>query len=732
MSLFSTLYTANSGLQISKNSTSVAGNNIANAQNEDYTRQRLDMTEASPYYKNRSLIGTGVKAEQIVRLHSDFVYDRFRKAGGDLEHKQFLEKVLVEIAQLFPDIKNVGPQEELNKFFDSWQKLAANPADNAQKIVVAENSANLARSLRTIYQQMTQVQKNLDNQLKSTVDEVNRLGKKIAQLNIQIKTEEATKYVRANTLRDKRDELEKALTKLIDPTISKQKIQTMTDVDKNIADYDEDYSLLVGGLQLVRHDTFHPIELSQAKHSIKGFKNIFFRRSDHSLIEITKEITGGKIGAILKLRGKYFDKNTGETIDGQIQKFKNKLNSFATGLMQSINTIYAGSSTQVMTGNQIGNTTSLDVDQQKRALSDLYPEKLRNKVQKGDMVFTIYDIQGRVKRELNVTIDPNTQDLRSIAKKIDDAFKKENIDARAIIEKGILTIKRNYLNNNNEVGAVLLKRDDTLITEALDLTGFKSLRLVDKRDIPFNIEDGKFTINVYDSNGKTLASRDIIIDKSSKNPLYSTLEGIAAQINMKHQDDNKDHNYANDVDDFLEADFVNNKFHIEVKDKNAKLQFNITKDETGFSGGVGMHRFFDGSGAEDMELKREFKKNSAKINAYGKSVEGDNKTANKMQQLQYEKINFYDKEGKRQQETVMEQYRYVTGTIASDTHDIQSKVDASKAVYKSIKNKQQAISGVNIDEEIVSIIKFQAGYGANAKVISTIQTMLDTLLSIKV
>ena len=41
------------------------------------------------------------------------------------------------------------------------------------------------------------------------------------------------------------------------------------------------------------------------------------------------------------------------------------------------------------------------------------------------------------------------------------------------------------------------------------------------------------------------------------------------------------------------------------------------------------------------------------------------------------------------------------------------------------------MSGVNIDEELMNLMKYQTAYNANAKIISTIDQMLDTLLGLK-
>jgi flagellar hook-associated protein 1 FlgK len=50
-------------------------------------------------------------------------------------------------------------------------------------------------------------------------------------------------------------------------------------------------------------------------------------------------------------------------------------------------------------------------------------------------------------------------------------------------------------------------------------------------------------------------------------------------------------------------------------------------------------------------------------------------------------------------------------------------------IMKYLRDWRQSISGVNIDEELANMIRFQQGYNAAARFITTVNSMLDTLIN---
>jgi flagellar hook-associated protein 1 FlgK len=53
-------------------------------------------------------------------------------------------------------------------------------------------------------------------------------------------------------------------------------------------------------------------------------------------------------------------------------------------------------------------------------------------------------------------------------------------------------------------------------------------------------------------------------------------------------------------------------------------------------------------------------------------------------------------------------------------------------VMKNLHDLRQSISGVNVDEELQNMIRYQHGYNAAARFISTVNSMLDTLMRLGV
>jgi flagellar hook-associated protein 1 FlgK len=82
-------------------------------------------------------------------------------------------------------------------------------------------------------------------------------------------------------------------------------------------------------------------------------------------------------------------------------------------------------------------------------------------------------------------------------------------------------------------------------------------------------------------------------------------------------------------------------------------------------------------------------------------------------------------------QTLMEYYNGLVGNVGADTNNVKFSYDFTNSLATDLDDRQQQVSGVNLDEEMSNLIKFQHSYTAAAKLITTADQMLQTVLSLK-
>jgi flagellar hook-associated protein 1 FlgK len=56
-------------------------------------------------------------------------------------------------------------------------------------------------------------------------------------------------------------------------------------------------------------------------------------------------------------------------------------------------------------------------------------------------------------------------------------------------------------------------------------------------------------------------------------------------------------------------------------------------------------------------------------------------------------------------------------------------LETQNLVMKQLNAMRQSVSGVNMDEELANMLKYQHGYEAAARFINTVNSMLDTIIN---
>lgn len=102
----------------------------------------------------------------------------------------------------------------------------------------------------------------------------------------------------------------------------------------------------------------------------------------------------------------------------------------------------------------------------------------------------------------------------------------------------------------------------------------------------------------------------------------------------------------------------------------------------------------------------------------------DNRNAQKLLDLQDAKLI-------NGNATLAQGYASLVSTVGNKTKNLETAATTQKGVVTQLTERQQSVSGVNLDEEYANLSKYQQFYMANAQVLQTANTIFDALMSIR-
>lgn len=396
-SIFNSLNIGYSGLVASQIGVETTSHNITNAESDGYSRQRVVSAASIPISASAGNVGNGVQITDIARVFDSFVFDRYTQISSDKEASDFTRATLEELSTYFPEIDEVGIKTDLKEYYNMWQTFSDNPDNDAIKTALAKQTQLLSQNIKTTQDRVLSLQSSINEQLPVAVDEVNGLAKELASLNVSIENAEVADGYTANDLRDRRSFVEQKLAKLIGAETNVGQIESNIGISRNSSEGSGSYTLSVDGFNIVDGGTYHPIHISNDK-SANEFYKLSYERQDGVLIPMNETISGGKIGAILNLRGdKMTDTTSGIPENGILQNVVNQLDAFASKIIESTNNLYATTTTTRMESNTL---KDLEYD-------DAILDSSLN-VKAGAFDVVIYDIDGKEAGRRTINIDYST------------------------------------------------------------------------------------------------------------------------------------------------------------------------------------------------------------------------------------------------------------------------------------------------------------------------------------
>ncbi|WP_028572371.1 flagellar hook-associated protein FlgK [Desulfonatronum lacustre] len=693
----SLLNTGKGALLAFQSAIHVTGENIANVNTPGYSRRSVRLEENPSIDYRPGQIGTGVTAKEVIRHYDYFIERQYLDKSSTMHRWDSLHTNLRQVELLFNESIGDGLNDVMAKFWADWQNVSLRPDDMASRGQLTSTAQNMTQIINQLERDLGLFQRQMDDFIRQDVNRANELLREIAEINSRITVHDIPGQNNANALLDKRDSMVRELAGLLD-------IQTQ---DKGNGEF---FVMTTAGHTLVDGQNFFALKFegAQAFQSLAAGSTSSINFSGTSEREYLVEVlTDGHANGSLPGAATYR-----VSLDGGVTWLKDDnggQREFITQLQDNKVTIEG-----LDIWFDAGNLTA------------------------GDK-FTIVPKSGLYWYE-------NTSSKMNITPQIH--FNGE--DNRRRITGGSLTGYFNF--RDDYIGNFREKLDSLASTMAWEVNRIHSQGAglekfgqvlgtygVADNDEPLSslssglfygdkLQDGSLTIWVFGSGSSGTAYN---IDFSSINPpgltnfdpTQHTLQDVQSAINNSLTGTG------------VNASIVDNRLQLTAATPPGNT-FAFGSDSTGLLAALGINTFFDGTDARGLSINQDVFNNLSLINVghvngAGEINTGDNETAKAVAALQYEKVNFRTSFQGKTSQTLQSFYGSLVGDVGAATSNANFNHSFNKALADDLRNRQEEISGVNLDEEMSSLIKFQHSYSAAAKLISTADQMFQTILAMK-
>jgi flagellar hook-associated protein FlgK len=293
-----------SGLDAAQKALDTIGNNIANAATEGYHRQRINLTPGYTSNVGSVILGGGVDVAGVTRMIDHFLEQEMLRQQSSLGQVSQEFATLRTVETAFGELSSgSGLNTAIDEFFNALQDLSAHPTEiiwQSQAVTAAET---MAYQFRTLGEFLTTLEDQLRLEAENTMEQINTLINRTAELNYNIERIEISGG-QANNLRDQRDQCITELSELIN-------------VDTQVKEYGV-VNVSVAGIPVVTSATQAELEVGLTSDGKLGI-------SVAGVSNYSTDVQSGRLGGLLSLKNEI------------ISDIHSDLDTLASAIIQQIN-----------------------------------------------------------------------------------------------------------------------------------------------------------------------------------------------------------------------------------------------------------------------------------------------------------------------------------------------------------------------------------------------------------
>ena len=628
-STFMGLEISRRGLMSHQQALHVTGHNISNAENEEYSRQRVSITSMDPIYvpslsraETAGQLGQGAVVAQIERVRNSFIDDRIVSEKNSMGYWNSKNDFIYQIEQVYNEPSDQSIRSKMDSFWESWQELSKYPETRATREVVKEKANAFSNEIQHVYSQLDELQQDANRQVAAKVEEINNYAASIRDLNERIMKSESVGD-NPNDLRDKRDALIEKLSTIVNITVGR------SDKDETI--------VYIGSENLVQGEVLHKLE-AYFNPENKGFFSVRWAKS-----EAPVKITHGELAGLIEVRDKILRDNI------------NSVNSLAVNIVDLTNEIHR---------DGFGKNGETNINFFKEIMvSD--------------------NVEGN--HDLN---NDGVYDVSAVFK----VAGANKVDASAAIGiTGTLT----FVANDDIEGEIQISY---AATDSI-------------YDVMKKINDGHFGVNAYiDHNSHLALKATTAKDSDKKNFMIRHIEdsgqlfvGLAGILKQSGEAGSFDYRRINDI-----AKLLPDRERVTITPQyNPAAYMAISSDIVKNIDKIAAAQGKDIGGTGDFNK--------------GNNI-GDGSNSLRIANLRH-KSAMVDSNS-----TFNDFYISLVAKVGSQGAESEDRVKNQETLLSNLNNLRKSVSGVSLDEEMSNMVQFQHAYNANARMISTFDKMLETII----
>ncbi len=290
----------------------IAGQNIANVGNSDYTRQSGHLAAQDGGMTPAGVIpGTGVNMDTLQRHLDQAVEGRLRLALAQRNGADTRYQTLNGVESMYNELTDSDLSTQLGNLFGSFANLQTDPTEITARDQVVSCADSVIATLQRYRSGLLDSAAGLNDTAASLVKSANSMASEIAKLNEQIVAASARASGGDSALRDRRDALVRGLAEMMD-------IQTR-EQDNGVT------NVYVGSEPLVEFDRSRGLTTETTLE--QGVERMQIRFADNKGTVTVRE---GQLAAIAEARD--------VDLAGQLDK----LDQLAKGLIYEVNRVHSG------------------------------------------------------------------------------------------------------------------------------------------------------------------------------------------------------------------------------------------------------------------------------------------------------------------------------------------------------------------------------------------------------